>query len=222
MCPNGSRPFRHLLRTEPTVAVTSDTHAPTGGGGGTYADTCRKTSRFRPKSGTYADTCRKTSRSECVGQVVRGARWVGSYAVPSDRVSAFVGFGDGDGDVTGVDLVRVVVAGDRQGSVRGQQDVLAHIRLVPRIVLEELGQGGGVDRLAQRRLFVREVKGQPGSSAEDLPDRGGSGDLGHVDRGVEKHCGRTVFVVLEVGRGHGQHRRRRQLFGQAADHPSEA
>ena len=30
MCPNGSRPFRHLLRTEPTVAVTYDTHAPAG------------------------------------------------------------------------------------------------------------------------------------------------------------------------------------------------
>ena len=64
------------------------------------------------------------------------------------RVSAFVGFGVRDGDVTGVDLVRVVVAGDREGSVRGQQDVVRLLRCGAR--LERVIRPNG--RVTDRRV----------------------------------------------------------------------
>src|SRR5450756_1062454 len=64
---------------------------------------------------------------------------------PNRRLSVAAGFGDRDLDVAGLDLVRFVVAGDRERRMCRQQNVLAHVRFVSGVVLEELGHGVGGD-----------------------------------------------------------------------------
>src|SRR5665647_1048102 len=101
----------------------------------------------------------------------RNGRWSGmasASVTPNRRLSVAAGFGDRDLDVAGLDLVRLVVAGDRERRMRRQQNVLAHVRFVSGVVLEELGHGVGGDGPAHGRPFVIEVERQPRPTAEDL------------------------------------------------------
>lgn len=54
-----------------------------------------------------------------------------------------MGLGDGDGHVADVEPRGVVVTGDRQSSVCGKQDVLAHVEFMLRVVLEQFLTASG-------------------------------------------------------------------------------
>jgi transposase len=88
-----------------------------------------------------------------------------------------------------VDLLGAVVAGDREGRVCGQPDV----------VLEELSHSIDGGRLVQGPLFVLEVERQPCPAAEDLSDSRSYGNRRHVDRGVQEPGGRLVLGELVPG-----------------------
>lgn len=91
--------------------------------------------------------------------------------------------------MSGVDLLGAVVAGDREGRVCGQPDV----------VLEELSHSIDGGRLVQGPLFVLEVECQPCPAAEDLSDSRSYGNRRHVDRGVQEPGGRLVLGELVPG-----------------------